>query len=139
MIGGSARCAPYRCPRTCDTIPIRWSLSDLNVAGPVAVAVGAANQPPIFPPLRVSCPPHPSVGAPHGADQTRAGQAQPGQGHPHHGAPRALWAEPAGRGQARRQDPGAAERDVASVPVGRGLAGHQVLDQRARVGDPGQA
>ena len=32
-------------------IPIRWSLSDLDVAGPVVAAVGAPAQPPAFPPL----------------------------------------------------------------------------------------
>ncbi|MGH3837562.1 MAG: hypothetical protein ACRDSF_17940, partial [Pseudonocardiaceae bacterium] len=32
-------------------IPIRWSLSDLNVAGPVAAAVGAPDVSPAFPPL----------------------------------------------------------------------------------------
>jgi len=32
-------------------VPIRWSLSDLNLTGPVAAAVGALDQPPAFPPL----------------------------------------------------------------------------------------
>lgn len=32
-------------------IPIRWSLSDSAVTGPVAAAVGAPDQPPAFPPL----------------------------------------------------------------------------------------
>lgn len=40
------------------------------------------------------------------------------------------------RDQDCREDPGAADRDVASAPVGRGSAGYQVLDQGVRVGDP---